>query len=140
MAELLRYTRQVLRRGLWDAVKSYYYTGEVKTGDFMGEDKFGNKYYQNLDEPYGRHRWVEYKNRAYPEASSVPPEWHSWLHYVSDRPGSQMLTFSPSYKRSHFANPTGTDGAYTPDHYLYNTELPKEALEAQQQKKVEKKD
>ncbi len=46
----------------------------LKFGDFMGEDQMGNKYYENVDYPYGQHRWVEYKNWYY-DASQVPAGW-----------------------------------------------------------------
>ena len=32
----------------------------------------------------GCRRWVAYAGPA--EASLVPPEWHSWLHYTTDEP------------------------------------------------------
>lgn len=37
--------------------------GEVKFGELKGEDVNGNKYFENLEYPFGQHRWVEYKVR-----------------------------------------------------------------------------
>jgi hypothetical protein len=37
--------------------------GEVKFGDLKGQDVNGNKYFENLEYPFGQHRWVEYKVR-----------------------------------------------------------------------------
>ena len=43
-------------------------------GKFVGEDAFGNKYYESKN---GK-RWVIYKNDV--EASKIPDEWYSWIH------------------------------------------------------------
>ena len=53
----------------------------------MGEDSNGNKYYENTAYQSGRHRWVEYADLDNYNASSVPREWHGWLHHVDDAPG-----------------------------------------------------
>ena len=55
-------------------VGTFLYT--LFTGKLVGEDYFGNKYYSNLK---GK-RWVIYKNIV--ESSKIPPEWHSWIHFV----------------------------------------------------------
>ncbi|KAF4396704.1 hypothetical protein G4B88_029018 [Cannabis sativa] len=55
----------------------------------VGVDKVGNKYYQQLDTQYGRHRWVEYAEKGRYNASQVPPEWHGWLHYITDHTGDE---------------------------------------------------
>jgi len=47
------------------------------TGKLVGKDKFGNKYYSNVN---GK-RWVIYDN--YIESSKIPPEWHAWIHFTS---------------------------------------------------------
>ncbi|CAL4932520.1 unnamed protein product [Urochloa decumbens] len=58
----------------------------------VGVDKFGNKYYEKLhDTQYGRHRWVEYAEKGRYNASQVPPEWHGWLHHITDNTGDQLL-------------------------------------------------
>src|SRR5277367_2844777 len=41
------------------------------SGQFVGEDAFGNRYYQNKT---GLRRWVLYNGTV--EASRVPPDWH----------------------------------------------------------------
>ncbi|KAF8567983.1 hypothetical protein P879_03036 [Paragonimus westermani] len=61
-------------------------TDELKWGTHVGTDKFGNKYYENNKYFMGRNRWVIYGNRFgwdY-EGSQVPPEWHRWLHHMTD--------------------------------------------------------
>ncbi|XP_022996140.1 probable NADH dehydrogenase [ubiquinone] 1 alpha subcomplex subunit 12 [Cucurbita maxima] len=76
----------------------------------VGVDKFGNKYYQKLDEEtqYGRHRWVEYAEKGRYNASQVPPEWHGWLHYITDHTGDELLMLKPSrYGIEHKENFSG---------------------------------
>ena len=53
-------------------------------GSRVGEDGFGNVYYQTKD---GKRRWVIYRDQS--EASLVPPEWHGWLHYTVDVPPTE---------------------------------------------------
>ena len=50
-------------------------------GEPVGEDEFGNRYYQNST---GKRRWVIYNGTV--EASRVPPDWHGWLHHTTDKP------------------------------------------------------
>lgn len=38
----------------------------------------------------GRHRWVEYASKNRYNASQVPPEWHGWLHYITDHTGDEV--------------------------------------------------
>ena len=38
----------------------------------------------------GRHRWVEYADAVDYDASSVPPEWHGWLHHITDHTPEQV--------------------------------------------------
>ncbi|KAN0039959.1 hypothetical protein ACTA71_011841 [Dictyostelium dimigraforme] len=89
-------------------------------------------YYENRQEIYGRHRWVEYADYKSNDPTTIPPEYHSWIHHVSDKLPSEMLPFSPTYKRPHIANPTGTDGAYTPPNFLFNIEKSKEELQKEE--------
>lgn len=37
----------------------------------------------------GRHRWVEYVEKGRYNASQVPPEWHGWLHNITDHTGDE---------------------------------------------------
>jgi NADH:ubiquinone oxidoreductase subunit len=41
----------------------------------------------------GRHRWVIFGDLNWPsgqEPSTVPPEWHGWLHCTVDQTPSQV--------------------------------------------------
>ena len=49
-----------------------------KNGIFVGEDRFGNKYYKNSSD---KKRWVIFENVS--EASKIEPKWHSWMRYTS---------------------------------------------------------
>lgn len=75
----------------------------------VGVDKFGNKYYEKLhDTQYGRHRWVEYAEKGRYNASQVPPEWHGWLHHITDSTGDKLLEQKPkAYSVEHKENFSG---------------------------------
>lgn len=48
--------------------------GDLKFGELKGVDKFGNKYYEDLELPFGQHRWVEYANIHDPDPTMIQPE------------------------------------------------------------------
>ena len=86
-------------------------------GEQVGEDQFGNRYYREKGKPTGpvgrERRWVLYKGD--PEASKVPPAWHIWLHYTTDKlPDDQALEKAPWIEEPR-PNLTGTEFAYRPD-------------------------
>src|SRR3546814_17367741 len=83
-------------------------------GKLVGEDAFGNRYYVHKSgrQRDGRQmRWVAYNGLA--EASKVPPEWHGWLHHLTDTPPEAT---APRYawQKEHMPNLTGTRYAYRP--------------------------
>jgi NADH:ubiquinone oxidoreductase subunit len=78
-------------------------------GRLVGEDVFGNAYYQTAD---GKRRWVLYKNIA--EASMVPAEWHGWLHHTVDNPPTVEPPKVKPWEREHRPNLTGTPLAQKP--------------------------
>jgi len=81
------------------------------TGKFIGKDEFGNKYYINNR---GK-RWVIYKNNI--ESTKIPPEWHSWIHFlVKNPPPENMKKFA--WQKTHEENLTGTKKAHKPDGLL----------------------
>ncbi|ABC23240.1 NADH:ubiquinone oxidoreductase subunit NDUFA12 [Rhodospirillum rubrum] len=88
----------------------------MRNGELVGEDAFGNRYYQEKRSALGREglyrrkRWVFYKGKA--EGSKVPAEWHAWLHHTSDAP---LATPAAEWAQPHQPNLTGTLGAYVPD-------------------------
>ena len=78
------------------------------TGKLIGRDKFGNKYYSNSK---GR-RWVIYKDNI--EASKIPPDWHSWIHFLKiNKPSNEEKKFL--WQKQYEENLTGTARAYKPE-------------------------
>jgi len=78
------------------------------TGKLIGVDEFGNRYYSNSK---GK-RWVIYKNRT--ESSSIPPEWHLWIHFLTEKkPPNDLKKFT--WQKKHVENLTGTKKAYKPE-------------------------
>jgi NADH dehydrogenase len=86
---------------------TFFYT--LLAGKFVGEDEFGNKYYSNSK---GKKRWVIYKNTV--ESSKIPPQWHSWIHFLTvNKPSINIQRFP--WQKQHEENLTGTKKAYKPD-------------------------
>jgi NADH:ubiquinone oxidoreductase subunit len=85
-------------------------------GELVGGDAAGNCYYREKagdhDDGHRRKRWVLYAGA--PEASAVPPEWHAWLHRITDKPPSESPLPIQPWEKPHEANATGTDAAYVP--------------------------
>jgi NADH:ubiquinone oxidoreductase subunit len=78
------------------------------SGESVGTDKFGNRYYQSKK---GR-RWVIYNGTV--EASRVPPDWHGWLHHTFQDPPSAKPLPAKAWEADHQPNLTGTPRAYRP--------------------------
>ncbi|CAD5213144.1 unnamed protein product [Bursaphelenchus okinawaensis] len=56
----------------------------IQTGDLIGTDKFGNKYFQDDGNSIPADRWVVFGEKQ--DVTQVPPEWHRWLHHMTDEP------------------------------------------------------
>ncbi len=82
-------------------------------GEFVGKDDFGNRYFQERKAPQGRRRkrWALYAGAA--EPSTIPAEWHAWLHYTTAEPLRRDQQEKP-WQREHVRNLTGTNAAYLP--------------------------
>ncbi|XP_046400421.1 probable NADH dehydrogenase [ubiquinone] 1 alpha subcomplex subunit 12 [Ischnura elegans] len=110
--------------GIKASLYKLYRMDELKLGTQVGEDKYGNKYFENKMYFYGRNRWVEYSEGVGMDydGSQVPAEWYGWLHYKTDLPPHKDPA-RPRYKwlAEHEENPSGTSGAY----YPYSTVPPK---------------
>ena len=88
-----------------------------RRGRFVGQDDFGNRYYEARDDrdSYDRgrkRRWVVYQ--GYADASKVPPDWHGWLHYTFDQPPTTAPLLRRSWEKDYVPNLTGTVYAYRP--------------------------
>jgi NADH:ubiquinone oxidoreductase subunit len=96
----MQYYRAYQRLGLKGLYEHLYMFRQIKEGTLVGQDRYGNKYFENLDLPYGQHRWLEPKNyeaQQLFDASSIPPEWHGWMHYTTDRvPSEKPLPSGPA--------------------------------------------
>ncbi|PHP68083.1 NADH:ubiquinone oxidoreductase subunit NDUFA12 [Zhengella mangrovi] len=85
-----------------------------RNGTKVGEDQFGNVYYEGTKDSEGRtRRWVIYN--GYAEASAIPPGWHGWMHHRVDTPPTKENYVRRDWEKEHHANLTGTPGAYRPD-------------------------
>ncbi|ANK82330.1 MAG: NADH dehydrogenase [Rhizobiales bacterium NRL2] len=81
-----------------------------RRGRKVGEDQFGNAYYEDRKEA-GR-RWVVYK--GIDEGSKVPPMWNAWLHHTIDEVPKEGDSIVYDWERPHEPNLTGTPHAYRP--------------------------
>lgn len=95
-------------------------------GKFIGEDEFGNRYYEHkkVSQNGRKRRWVLYK--GYPEASKVPAGWHGWLHYTTSQPPKALKRYA--WEKPHMRNLTGTSHAYYPP--PVHQSIPKKNYEA----------
>ncbi|WP_408836230.1 NADH:ubiquinone oxidoreductase subunit NDUFA12 [Acidisphaera sp. L21] len=83
------------------------------TGRMVGKDAIGNIYYEKKKISGGdlrRRRWVMYAGEL--EASTIPPEWHAWLHYTTDAPLPENVR--RAWQKPHEPNLTGTPLGYRP--------------------------
>uniref|UniRef100_A0A803Y5S3 NADH dehydrogenase [ubiquinone] 1 alpha subcomplex subunit 12 n=1 Tax=Meleagris gallopavo TaxID=9103 RepID=A0A803Y5S3_MELGA len=87
MAEYVQVVKRAFKHlsghgGVRGAILQLLRVNELKTGTLVGVDKYGNKYYEDKRNFFGRHRWVIYtsemngKNTFWEvDGSMVPPEW-----------------------------------------------------------------
>ena len=78
-------------------------------GKFVGNDSFGNKYYESKN---GK-RWVIYSNTI--DASKIPVEWYSWMHFTTNKIENEHNFEKYNWQNPHKPNLTGTDSAYYPN-------------------------
>jgi NADH:ubiquinone oxidoreductase subunit len=86
----------------------------LRQGSHMGEDSRGNQFYESRADGRKR-RWCAFAGS--PDASSIGPEWHAWLHHLTDAPladTGRQLWWQP-----HQPNLTGTAGSYRPPGHDY---------------------
>ncbi|MEE9273016.1 MAG: NADH:ubiquinone oxidoreductase subunit NDUFA12 [Robiginitomaculum sp.] len=104
----------------WDGATLGTFLAIWRRAEFVYEDEFGNKYYEEKKLTYDgrKRRFVTYKGFA--DASRVPPEWHGWLHHMYDqRPNEEPLE-KQGYEIEYQPNLTGTVYAYHPKGSLYH--------------------
>ncbi len=95
-----------------EMLRKLYHYDYIKTGTLVGVDRLGNRYYEDLSEQHGRHRYVEYNtDLGHNDPSRVQPEWHGWLHHMTDN-----TPFSPSEKRGLVNSSVGTHVPFPSEH------------------------
>ncbi len=87
-------------------------------GQPVGHDSAGNRYYQERKLRSGalrQRRWVMFNGPE--EATTIPPEWHAWIHYTVDAPLSEAGRHV--WQKPHLPNRTGSALAYRPPGHDY---------------------
>lgn len=98
----------------WDGATIGTTLFSARKGKRVGEDVFGNIYYQAKKArtgPAGQ-RWVIYNGSN--DSSRVPPEWHGWLHHSFDDIPESYLPQARIWEKQPSVNLTGTAQAYRP--------------------------
>jgi NADH:ubiquinone oxidoreductase subunit len=87
-------------------------------GRQVGQDEFGNRYYEARRASADGivKRWVLYRGMA--EASKIPPHWHGWMHYTTDKLPAAEDIRRYDWQKPHLPNLTGTQGRYLPPGHL----------------------
>ena len=124
---LARTIKNIWASGLKRSAWQIQVHNDTKRGWLVGEDDFGNKYYETdvPEEIHLRTRWVEYKDWGI-DMSKVEPGWHYWLGYGTNIPPNKLPEEYKAVRayplpEQHKMNLTNTTGAYVP----YNTAKPK---------------
>ena len=103
---MINFLKQIFTWWHKQTLGTFIYT--LFTGKLIGRDQFGNKYYSNSK---GK-RWVIYKDNI--EASKIPPNWRSWIHFLKiNKPSNEGKKFL--WQKQYEENLTGTDRAYKPE-------------------------
>lgn len=125
MSTLSRTIRNFWKVGWRDAAHQMQHIGDTKYGTLIGIDRYGNKYYENLqDELPLRTRWVDYKEYHY-DAGQMEPGWHAWMSYMVDKAPAEdpilKTGVRPWELKEHRPNFTQSRAAFK----TYSTVLPK---------------
>ncbi|KAL8817034.1 MAG: hypothetical protein Q9191_008223 [Dirinaria sp. TL-2023a] len=89
MSTIIRTLRNLRRIGLKQYGHQMQYMGDTKAGTYIASDRYGNKYYENLEEELPlRTRWVDYKEKEY-DPAQIEPGWHAWMSYLVDKPPTE---------------------------------------------------
>lgn len=83
-----------------------------RNGAKVGDDAFGNSYFQTKRSDRPHKRWVIYNGSN--DASRVSPEWHGWLHHTVDDIPDRAFPPAREWQKPPLANATGTPAAYRP--------------------------
>ena len=103
--------------GVLMSIKKFYYQDDLKIGTLVGEDDFGNKYYENPEYFFLRNRWVSFnleRGLDY-NSSQIPPEWHRWMTHMTEYPPTIEKPVKYDWMLAHQENMTGTKLAFMPE-------------------------
>ena len=78
-------------------------------GKLVGQDSFGNKYYQTKK---GK-RFIIYNGEV--DASKIPNEWYSWIHFTPNKIENIHELKKYKWQKPHQPNKTGTSESYHPN-------------------------
>ncbi len=104
----------------WDGATLGTLFAIFRNGEKVGEDQFGNRYYQERRPSFEgkKRRWVVYK--GYADGSRVPADWHGWMHHTFDEPPTHQPLRRKDFEKDHRPNLTGTIFAWRPQGALAN--------------------
>ncbi|KAI4177739.1 MAG: hypothetical protein LQ343_000203 [Gyalolechia ehrenbergii] len=89
MSTLTRTWRNLRKIGIKEYMHQMMYIGDTKAGTYIATDRYGNKYYENVDEELPlRTRWIDYKQHEF-DPSHIEPGWHAWISYLVDKPPTE---------------------------------------------------
>jgi NADH:ubiquinone oxidoreductase subunit len=102
--------------------KQLWVMKDVKGGVYIGTDRMGNKYYEDMGEISPKHRHVEYAAYDF-DASQIPAEWHKWLYHIHQDPPTLDKEVQPKWVTEKWTENFSGDPrkAYRP----YSTVKPK---------------
>ena len=112
--------------GIRGSLYTLYRTDDLKDGNLIGTDKYGNQYFENKRYFYGRDRWVNYNKEVGTDydGSMIPAEWFGWMHHKVDQPPTVKKPVHYDWMKPHDGrgyNVSGTKDSYVP----YSTMKPK---------------
>lgn len=92
-------------------------------GKFVGEDEYGNKYYETNQRDYlnRKKRYCLFNGRV--EATKIPPEWHCFMHYQIPKESVILDTKQYKWQKRFLPDLTLSSIKYLPkNHPLYSNQ------------------
>ncbi|MCJ1266364.1 NADH dehydrogenase 1 alpha subcomplex subunit 12 ndufa12/DAP13 [Lobaria immixta] len=116
MSTLARTLRNLRKIGIKDYAHQLQNIGDTKAGTYIATDRYGNKYYENLEQELPlRTRWVDYKDQEY-SPCQIEPGWHAWMSYLVDKPPTDDALLRTGQRAweipEHRPNLTASRGAF----------------------------
>uniref|UniRef100_A0AC35TPQ9 NADH dehydrogenase [ubiquinone] 1 alpha subcomplex subunit 12 n=1 Tax=Rhabditophanes sp. KR3021 TaxID=114890 RepID=A0AC35TPQ9_9BILA len=92
--------------GIVGTLKRRYLMDVTRGGVCVGEDNFGNKYYEDNTHFMPRNRYVIFPDRVWLDydATQIPPEWHRWLHHIGNENPTTDPLEKPKWGLEHAEN------------------------------------